>query len=97
MNKLFNQRITLAKGKCEVQSEYCTGRAATCHHCYQGRKQRKISERIETLRAVCNECHAYLHGQGFETLQRLQVEACQELIKKIGEEETRGLLGKLYF
>jgi hypothetical protein len=90
---LKEQRLNLTKGRCEI----CGGIAVTAHHCFTGRKQRKISERIETLRAVCNECHAHLHNKGFDLLKQLKVEACQELIKKIGEDETLRILGRLYF
>lgn len=94
MNKEIRaKRIEFAKGLCEI----CKKQAVTVHHIYQGRKQRNTSERFETVRAVCAECHAELHGKGFELLQRLQIEACQELIKKIGEDETRKILGKIYF
>jgi len=90
--KVKEQRYILAKGKCEI----CEGMAVTCHHIYQGRKQRLISERVETVRCVCLKCHEHLHNKGFELLKQLQVEACQELIKKIGEDETMKLLGKIY-
>jgi hypothetical protein len=38
-----------------------------------------------------------LHNKGFDLLKQLKVEACQELIKKIGEDETLRILGRLYF
>lgn len=95
MNKEIRaERFELSKGLCEI----CKKQAVTVHHIFLGRKQRAISERIETVRAVCADCHAYIHGsKGFELLQWLQREACKELIKKIGEDETRKILGKLYF
>jgi hypothetical protein len=90
---LKEQRLNLTKGRCEI----CGGIAVTAHHVFLGRKQRKISERIESLRAVCNECHAHLHNKGFDLLKQLKIDACQELIKKIGEEETLKILGRLYY
>ena len=95
MNKeIREKRIEFAKGLCE----FCEKQAVTVHHIFLGRKQRNPTERFETVRAVCADCHSYIHGsKGFELLQWLQREACKELIKNIGEEETRKLLGKIYF
>jgi 5-methylcytosine-specific restriction endonuclease McrA len=95
MNKEIRaKRIEFAKGLCEI----CKKPAVTVHHIFLGRKQRNTSERIETVRAVCAECHAYIHGsKGYELLKWLQVQACNELIENIGEDETRKILGKIYF
>lgn len=91
--EIRQSRINLAKGKCE----FCGKQAVTAHHIFLGRKQRLKSEMIETVRAVCAECHDYLHHKGFELLKKLQIEACNDLIKKYGEDETRKILGKIYF
>lgn len=82
-----------AQGKCEL----CGFTGKHLHHIFPGRKNRKISECFETVRFLCEKCHSYIHGNGFELLNKLQIEACNDLIQKFGEDETRRLLGGLYF
>jgi len=86
-------RIDKAGGYCEI----CGFPGAVLHHIFPGRKNRKISECFETVRFLCRNCHSYIHGQGWDTLQKLQREASAELVAKIGEDETRKLIGGLYF
>lgn len=86
------ERKELSKGKCEI----CGFRGEDLHHVFPGRKNRKISERIETVRWLCHNCHMKLHGKDFETLQRFQREASLELFRKYGEAETIRIIGKIY-
>ncbi len=88
-----DQRKELANYKCEI----CGFPGEDLHHVFPGRKNRKISERIETVRWLCHSCHMKLHGKYFVMLRKLQIEASQELVRKLGEDETRKIIGKLYF
>jgi len=88
-----DQRKKLSKGLCEI----CGFPGEDLHHVFPGRKNRKISERVETVRWLCHSCHMKLHANDFFTLQKLQAEASKELVEKLGEDETRQIIGKLYF
>jgi len=87
-----DQRKELANYKCEI----CGFPGEDLHHVFPGRKNRKISERIETVRWLCHSCHMKLHANDFFTLQRFQSEASLELFKKYGEAETIKIIGKIY-
>ena len=86
------QRKKHAKNKCEL----CGMKGSEMHHIFGGLKNRKISECFDTVIWLCSKCHKNIHNQDFIKKKELQVERCNLLIEKIGEKETRKLLGKIY-
>lgn len=92
--RLKDQIKQRSGGKCEL----CKWKGVHMHHIFPGRKNRKISERIETVIYLCKKCHDFIHHwKGAELMKQLQVESCQKLIEIEGIEETRKILGGLYF
>lgn len=51
----------IAKPHCEAKLLECTGKATDVHHLYSGKDRNKYYLNISTWKAVCRNCHNYIH------------------------------------
>lgn len=63
--------IRRAQGHCEVCA---TGRAEEAHHLISG-PLRRVRESVDTVLAVCGDCHHDMHSGELDTLQSAQIYA----------------------
>lgn len=46
---------------CQAKLVGCTGKASDVHHLYSGKDRDKYYLKMDTWRAVCRNCHSYIH------------------------------------
>jgi hypothetical protein len=51
----------VAKPRCEAKLLGCTGLSTDVHHLYSGKDRDKYYLKIGTWKAVCRNCHNYIH------------------------------------
>jgi hypothetical protein len=51
----------IAKPNCEAKLLGCTGKSSDVHHLYSGKDREKYYLQVGTWKAVCRNCHNYIH------------------------------------
>lgn len=58
---LLRDAFITAKPRCEAKLPHCTGVSTDVHHLYSGKDREKYYLQIGTWKAVCRNCHNYIH------------------------------------
>jgi hypothetical protein len=58
---LLRDAFITAKPKCEAKLVGCTGVSTDVHHLYSGKDREKYYLQVGTWKAVCRNCHNYIH------------------------------------
>lgn len=53
----------VVKPKCEANLPGCTHKSIDVHHLYSGANRSKYYLNVGTWKAVCRECHSYIHDE----------------------------------
>lgn len=57
----LREAFLVAKPRCEAKLVGCTGASTDVHHLYSGKDREKYYLQIGTWKAVCRNCHNYIH------------------------------------
>ena len=57
----LREAFLVVKPHCEAKLVDCTGKATDVHHLYSGKDRHKHYLQVGTWKAVCRNCHTYIH------------------------------------